>query len=79
MRQYVLNKICVDLVAEKKNGRNKYGLVSKFVSEMKGDFPWITRDVVNYALKVYEKKQSAATDINSVASGTSINVEPVLE
>ena len=68
MRQYVLNKICVDLVAdeEQNNGRKQYGSVSKVVKEMKRDFPWITRDVVNYALKVHKKKTCAVVDSNSV-------------
>ena len=69
MKQYLLNKICgADLLAESnmKNGKKKYGSVAKVVNDMKGDFPWLSRDVINYALKVYKKQQQS----NAVSDAT---------
>ena len=49
MREHVLDKICADLLneTENNNGKKKYGSISKIVKEMKMDFPWMNRDVVN--------------------------------
>ena len=76
MRQHVLQKICKELYdSSQMNGSKKpYGSVAKIVNDMKADFPWMNRDVVNYAFKVYKGKMAesaAASDADSrTASGS---------
>ena len=64
MRQAVLDKICKELYeSSEKNGRKKpYGSVAKIVNDMKTDFPWMNRDVVNYAFKTYKERMEAPAD-----------------
>ena len=61
MRQAVLEKICKELYdSSEKNGSKKpYGSVAKIVNDMKTDFPWMNRDVVNYAFKLYKGKMTS--------------------
>ena len=70
MRQAVLDKICKQLYeSSENNGRKKpYGSVAKIVKDMKTDFPWMNRDVVNYAFKIYKEKMDAPSDNEECAA-----------
>ena len=77
IRQAVLDKICKELYESSQRNSNKkpYGSVAKIVKDMKTDFPWMNRDVVNYAFKKYQnekRKTSGSEDIdnNLVAAPT---------
>ena len=85
MKEHVLDKICADLVhdTEKNNGRKRYGSVAKIVKEMKTDFPWMNRDIVNYALKVYiqKRKNNCTENVDEEekapsTDSTVVNLEP---
>ena len=81
MRQAVLDKICKQLYeSSEKNGRKKpYGSVAKIVKDMKTDFPWMNRDVVNYAFKMYKEKMDAPSDNEDGAAADGNAVNDVVE
>ena len=45
----VLNQLCDKILLEKKNNNDKvpYGYLTKLISESKGLFPWLNRDLIN--------------------------------
>ena len=56
IRQVVLGTVCDRLAEITKKGRKPYGEVSKIVKDMKSDYPWLNRHVVDYAFQMHQKK-----------------------
>ena len=56
IRQVVLGTVCDRLAEITKKGRKPYGEVSKIVKDMKSDYPWLKRHVVDYAFRMHQKK-----------------------
>ena len=49
---------------QRNSNKKPYGSVAKIVKDMKTDFPWMNRDVVNYAFKKYqnEKRKTSGSE-----------------
>ena len=55
-RKAVLKTCCSDLqdaLNGNSSGRKPYGMVSQMVKELKSSCPWISRDMINYAYKMF--------------------------
>ena len=54
-RKAVLNTCCLDLddATKSNSGIKPYGMVSQMVLELKSSCPWISRDIINYAYKMF--------------------------
>ena len=74
-RKLLLNQICEELMyleSTSPNGKLPWGSVTNIVNQTKGDNPWVTRNVINFAYKNYTKtmKKKLAEDETTTLSTT---------